>query len=616
MTSSSDARPKQYRVSSAASSHNIRISGSSSPQISCCVSCSCSTSSQSSSNTRHASSKFSQTGRPSDNGDNQDPDKGDRQQSIAAKKYLHAGRVVKGVRENLLCPICLDLFENAKNLPCGHAVCEECIGQWVTSKGGELTCPTCKERHSLPLNGVVGLATNFALNNLVTELKILDQEGLVSEVSDDKEQLPRTSTLGEETIESLVEKHAAIPQPRLSGQEAGIRLPAPWSGVPLAENSFLEKTTKKNFEDAKGSKTRMRVQLCDSDGTHLCGRRCDKVEATVLSPTNEKEKVSVSLMKRDGDYSFSFIPNKVGVHLVEAYLDGVPIRGSPLKILVHPSAKLDTTIVTPMHDPLDVVVHEGMIYATDDSKGGYLRTDWKGNWSYPSEDWFNEAVDSFGIDASNNRFYVTDPNKSCVFVYDVFGDCKNTFGKRVLKHPTGIAVSRERMIYVADSKLNTIEVFRPNFSHMSYMIAGGNADHCSLALLALNPAEDRLIAADEGTDCFKIFDVVKMKMVKMIKTRVQQAPAKPVGVAVDEDGNILVSVTFDPSRQRNTGGHNRRKGKKSAGAIITYNSEGYFLGKFGEDQLREPNGLCIAEDKVVVVDQGTRVRHCLQVYKL
>ncbi|KAJ8044550.1 Tripartite motif-containing protein 2 [Holothuria leucospilota] len=528
---------------------------------------------------------------------------GTGQQSSVAKKDVHAG-VMKGVRANLDCPICLDLLKNAKNLPCGHIICEECIGQWVASKGGVLSCPTCKTVHSLPSSGVAGLATNFVLNNLVAEIKKLEE---VESEEEDEEPPPTTptapitpTTSTTPTIPSLVDM--VTPQPHLSG-------------IPVAETSFLAKNTRKNFKDAKGSTIRMRVQLCDFEGTNVRGRRCDKVEATVLSPTNEKENVSVSLMKRDGDYSLSFIPNKVGVHLVEAYLDNEPVQGSPMKVVVHPSAKFDQ-IIGPLDDPVDVVADGSMIYANN--RGfAFLSTDLEGNWSNLYEHSSEAHLVSFGIDASNNRFYATVPNKSCVDVYDFYDGYKTSFGKRVLESPTGIAVSREGMVYVADSETNTIDVFRSNFSHVQSIQAGGNADHCSLALLALNPTEDRLIAADQGAECFKIFDVVNMKMVKMIKTRVQQAPAKPFGVTVDEDGNILMSVTFDPSKLGKKGGKNPQNNKGRIGAVITYNSDGYFLGKFGDNELKNPRGLCIVEDNVVVVEQGgDEDGPCLKVYKL
>ncbi|KAJ8044547.1 Tripartite motif-containing protein 2 [Holothuria leucospilota] len=528
------------------------------------------------------------------------------QQTPLAKKDLHTG-IMKGVRENLLCPICLDLFENAKSLPCGHAVCEHCIGEWVASKGGMLTCPTCKNIHTLPSSGVTGLASNFSLNNLVAEWKKIE-EGLDSEVAgEDKPPIAGAMPSAVEVLEPTVATITSV--------FGTVTLQPLLSGVPSAETSFIEKDTRSN-RDAKGSTVEFRLQLCDLKGMHLRGRGCDKVEATVLSPTNEKKNVSVSLMERNGDYTLSFIPSKVGIHLVEAYLNNTQVCGSPLKVIVHPSAKFDKIMHLPSKHPLDVVVHGPLIYATDDSEDAYFGTDWEGNLRFLSQDRFDEAVDSYALATSNNRFYITVPNKSCVHVYDLFGNCKNKFGKRVLEAPTGIAVSGAGMIYVADSTSNTIEVFRPNFSHMNSIAAGVNGDTSSLALLALNRAADRLVAVNKGSNCFKIFDAVNMNLVKIITTRVQQALAKPFGVDVDEDGNILVSVTFDPSMQKRRGGHNQGNNKSCTGAVITYNSEGYFLGKFGDNELKNPCGLCIVEDKVLVIDEGAGNSPSLKVYKL
>ncbi|KAJ8044549.1 Tripartite motif-containing protein 2 [Holothuria leucospilota] len=544
--------------------------------------------SQTSSTPIWAGSVLSQTMISSESGRNQASRTDQQQQGRISKKDLRAG-VETGLEENLLCPICLDLFENAKSLPCGHAVCEGCIEKWVSGKGGVLSCPTCKTVQSLPSRGVTGLAANIALNNLVTEVKrIYKEESDINEVAEG--QRPNAAT-----IQAM--RNISTP-------------PSALSRVPSAKSSFLERYTMTGYKDVRGSTTKMRVQLRDSAGNNLRGRKCDKVGANVITPTNEKENVSVSLMNRDGDYNLSFIPNKSGVYFVEAYLDNVPVCGSPLKIIVHPSGKLNKTINNHMDDPKDMIIKGSIIYATDDCGAPYLSADWQGNLNYPCEDKFDEGANPFGIGASNNYIFVTVPNQSCVYVYDYFGNYKTSFGKKFLQFPTGIAISKAGMIYVADSTANAIHVFRPNFSHLHSIPADGNAGQCSLALLALNPGEDRLIAADRGSDGFKIFDVVNLQKVKAIKTNVHYSLVTPFGVAVDEDENILVSVTFK------RGGHNQRNNTKSTGAILTYNSEGYFLGKFGENELKMPRGLCIVEDKVVVLDEGGGMPSCLRVYKL
>lgn len=49
-------------------------------------------------------------------------------------------------KEQLLCPICLDLFDLPVSTPCGHNFCRECIqGYWQSAKLSQ--CPMCKQRY-------------------------------------------------------------------------------------------------------------------------------------------------------------------------------------------------------------------------------------------------------------------------------------------------------------------------------------------------------------------------------------------------------------------------------------------------------------------------------------
>ncbi|PIK36903.1 putative E3 ubiquitin-protein ligase TRIM71-like isoform X2 [Apostichopus japonicus] len=196
--------------------------------------------------------------------------------------------------------------------------------------------------------------------------------------------------------------------------------------------------------------------------------------------------------------------------------------------------------------------------------------------------------------------------------------CTNNFGKRVLERPTGIAVSKDGIIYVADCASNTIEVFWHNYSHMHSIEVKGKG---ILTHLALNQSEDRIIVADEKTSVIKIIDLNRGKIVNFIDTRISQAPATPFGVALDDEDNIYVSVTFDPSKltKRNETARNVRR----KGAVVTYNSDGYFLGTIGEKELINPRGICYINDdydspQLLVVEGGDYESQfsCVKVFRL
>ena len=75
---------------------------------------------------------------------------------------------VKKAQNNLTCPVCYQLFNNPKYLPCYHSYCEGCLEKMqVQSK---IICPECRKEATVPAGGVKELATNFFINRLVDDL--------------------------------------------------------------------------------------------------------------------------------------------------------------------------------------------------------------------------------------------------------------------------------------------------------------------------------------------------------------------------------------------------------------------------------------------------------------
>ena len=79
-----------------------------------------------------------------------------------------AAKEVKKATVNLTCPICYQLFNNPKYLPCHHSYCERCLEKMQVQK--KIVCPECRKEATVPAGGVKDLPNNFFINRMVDEL--------------------------------------------------------------------------------------------------------------------------------------------------------------------------------------------------------------------------------------------------------------------------------------------------------------------------------------------------------------------------------------------------------------------------------------------------------------
>ncbi|KAK6479442.1 E3 ubiquitin-protein ligase TRIM39-like [Huso huso] len=72
-------------------------------------------------------------------------------------------------QEELICPICLQVFSEPVVLPCGHNFCASCIREVIEREAekGQHTCPECRSEHK----GKAALQRNFKLCNIVEGFK-------------------------------------------------------------------------------------------------------------------------------------------------------------------------------------------------------------------------------------------------------------------------------------------------------------------------------------------------------------------------------------------------------------------------------------------------------------
>jgi hypothetical protein len=84
---------------------------------------------------------------------------------MAQKKSTRDEKLAKSIE----CPICRDVFDDPRSLPCLHSYCKKCIKKHAENKlpGDEAECPVCREKFIVPAGGVDNLKKDFFRQELV-----------------------------------------------------------------------------------------------------------------------------------------------------------------------------------------------------------------------------------------------------------------------------------------------------------------------------------------------------------------------------------------------------------------------------------------------------------------
>ncbi|XP_032872158.1 E3 ubiquitin-protein ligase TRIM17-like [Amblyraja radiata] len=88
---------------------------------------------------------------------------------------MAAEQQVVSLREELICPVCLDIFTDPVSLQCGHNFCRSCITQcW--ERDGRTSCPECRAEFADRT-----LIVNWALSSLAEKTQTLNLNQKVKE---------------------------------------------------------------------------------------------------------------------------------------------------------------------------------------------------------------------------------------------------------------------------------------------------------------------------------------------------------------------------------------------------------------------------------------------------
>ena len=115
-------------------------------------------------------------------------------------------KILKTLKEELTCPLCLDIFEDPKRLPCEHVFCRQCLHSLaLRSISGSISCPECRRNIPVPNFDVSIFPTPHQINRLKeTYEKNLDTDHAAPQPATCKVHKSQTLELYCETCKSLV----------------------------------------------------------------------------------------------------------------------------------------------------------------------------------------------------------------------------------------------------------------------------------------------------------------------------------------------------------------------------------------------------------------------------
>jgi tripartite motif-containing protein 59 len=73
------------------------------------------------------------------------------------------------VKENLVCPICLDIVKDPVSLPCSHTFCRSCLQKGLEKDNNLIICPYCRKEHRFE-GGLNAIPVNVVLSSLLESL--------------------------------------------------------------------------------------------------------------------------------------------------------------------------------------------------------------------------------------------------------------------------------------------------------------------------------------------------------------------------------------------------------------------------------------------------------------
>ena len=99
------------------------------------------------------------------------------------------GHVKQVLEKEVTCPLCLDILQEPKKLPCDHVYCKSCLERLAINRRVDLDapflCPECRTQTQIPNGDVNNFPTAFRLNRLIEAFQRVEVREVAAEPVDE-----------------------------------------------------------------------------------------------------------------------------------------------------------------------------------------------------------------------------------------------------------------------------------------------------------------------------------------------------------------------------------------------------------------------------------------------
>ena len=334
----------------------------------------------------------------------------------------------------------------------------------------------------------------------------------------------------------------------------------------------------------KGKETKVTIITKLSNGD-CCSRGASQVSVQ-LGGVNDTTQVRDN---NDGSYMASFVPQQAGQVKLSVFVNEQQIKGSPYYVMVRDYTSVNECTIMNNNNNM------GQPWGIGFGKNGiWVVADYSKHCVYIF-DGQDQLLRKFGSPGSgngqfrapkgvtfdnNDHLYVVDCGNHRVQKFTVNGKYLLQFGGEGSKdgklwYPRGLVVHNHK-VYVADCDNKRISVFQTDGKFHHAIGSGQLGTPCDVTVNGNN----QLLVADRDHHCIYTFtlDGDYVGMIGTYGTDMGQLN-KPLGVAVDEYGFILVADTY----------------------VLVFDQDDNFVHHFGE--FKRPIGVAISADgKIYVSD--------------